>query len=61
MTTTAGREEILTNITKIVKEKFINPNDLDQDLNAWTAKAAERRSAIVNAAFTPLTLRSQLA
>jgi carboxyl-terminal processing protease len=50
MTTTAGREEILTNITKIVKEKFINPNDLDQDLDVWESKAAERRPAIVNAA-----------
>lgn len=50
MTTTAGREEILTNITKVVKEKFINPNDLNQDLDAWAAKAAERRPAIVNAA-----------
>ena len=48
MTTTA-RDEILTNITKIVLEKFINPNILDQDLNTWAAKAAERKSSIVNA------------
>ena len=49
MTTPAAREEILTNITKTVLEKFINPNNLDQDLQAWAAKAADRRSKIVNA------------
>ena len=49
MTTTTAREEILTNITKTVLERFINPNNLDQDLEAWAAKVSERKSSIVNA------------
>ncbi len=50
MTSSTEREEILGNIARIVKEKFINPNDLNQDLNTWAAELEDGKSQIVAAA-----------
>jgi carboxyl-terminal processing protease len=50
MTTNAEREEIIGNIARIVKEKFINPNDLNQDLNKWAAQLEDCKDRMVAAA-----------
>jgi carboxyl-terminal processing protease len=49
MTTRTEREEIIANIAKTVKEKFINPNNLNQDLDSWAADLSQSKNAIAGA------------
>ena len=49
MTSGTEREEIIANIAKTVKEKFINPNDLNQDLESWAADLERSKGAIASA------------
>ena len=46
MTNRSEREEIVANIAKTVKKKFINPNNLGQDLDAWASDLEGNKSAI---------------
>jgi carboxyl-terminal processing protease len=46
MTNTTEREKIIGNVAKTVREKFINPNDLNQDLGAWATDLEQSGSKI---------------
>jgi hypothetical protein len=63
MTSRTEREEIIANIAKTVKEKFINPNNLNQDLDSWAADLESNKRAIADADSEELftnEIRSQL-
>lgn len=49
MTNKTEREEIIRNVAKTVREKFINPTDLTQDLDAWATGLEASSSKLANA------------